>query len=78
MKRRAPAIQILGARIRDARKSLGWSQEVLAQESDLDRSYMGGVERGERNITFAVLCKICWALKTDIAVLAKGLPGPKR
>ena len=37
----------LGQRIRDARKALGFSQEDLAHESGIDRSYIGGVERGD-------------------------------
>ena len=58
---------------------MGFSQEELAYESDIDRSYIGGVERGERNITFNVLCKIATALKCDVAALTKGLPrrGPR-
>lgn len=78
MKRAAPALLILGARIRSARKLKDWSQEALAHESGLDRSYVGGIERGERNITFTILCKICVALETDIASLTKGLPATRR
>jgi transcriptional regulator with XRE-family HTH domain len=52
----------LGLRIRDARKSLGYSQKSLAAACELDRSYLGGVERGERNVTFGVLCTICTGL----------------
>ena len=55
------------------RRALLWvySQEDLAYESDIDRSYIGGVERGERNITFNVLCKIAAALRCDVAALTK-------
>lgn len=64
----------LGSRIREKRKALGWTQEHLAAEADIDRSYIGGVERGERNLTFTVLCQICTALKCDVASITKGLP----
>lgn len=64
----------LGARIRDKRKTLGWTQEDLASAAQIDRSYIGGVERGERNITFSVLCQICMALACDVAELTAGLP----
>ena len=64
----------LGSRIREKRKSLGLSQELLAEKANIDRSYMGGIERGERNITFLILCKICQALGIDIASITKNLP----
>jgi transcriptional regulator with XRE-family HTH domain len=50
--------ETLGRRIREARKKMGLSQEDLALESDIDRSYIGGVERGERNLSFKKLCAI--------------------
>jgi transcriptional regulator with XRE-family HTH domain len=64
----------LGLRIRDARKSLGYSQKSFAAACELDRSYLGGVERGERNVTFGVLCTICTGLTCDIAAVTKGIP----
>jgi len=64
----------LGNRIREKRKTLGWSQEELAAKADIDRSYIGGVERGERNLTFTILCQVCTALGCDVAALTKGLP----
>lgn len=67
-------LEILGARIRDKRKSRGWSQEELAARASIDRSYIGGVERGERNLTFTVLCEICAALECDAAAVSEDLP----
>jgi len=64
----------LGNRVKSARKSLGWTQEELASASGLDRSYIGGIERGERNISFLSLCQIAQALKIDIASITKDLP----
>jgi transcriptional regulator with XRE-family HTH domain len=46
--------------------ALGFSQEDLANESDIDRRYIGGGERGERNVTFKVLCKIAVARRCDV------------
>lgn len=77
MRKKTPELVELGHRIRAARTSLGFSQEDLAYESEIDRSYIGGVERGERNLTFTVLCKIAKALRCDLAVLTKDVP-PKR
>jgi transcriptional regulator with XRE-family HTH domain len=64
----------LGQRIRAARKAIGWTQEDLADASGLDRSYIGGIERGERNISFISLCQIAKALRQDIASLTVGIP----
>ena len=66
----------LGYRIRGARKVLGYSQKVFAAKCGLDRSYLGAVERGERNITFGILCVICMDLKCDIAAITKCIPHP--
>jgi len=68
----------LGNRIREQRKQLGLTQEDLAHKAEIDRSYIGGVERGERNLTFKVLCAICAALDCDVATLTKGIPGLPR
>lgn len=67
-------LELLGSRIRAKRKSLGWSQEDLADYAGIDRSYIGGVERGERNLTFRVLCQICTALECDVATLTSNIP----
>ena len=64
----------LGRRIREKRKERSWTQEDLAANAHIDRSYIGGVERGERNLTFTVLCEICLALGCDVAELTSGLP----
>lgn len=48
----------LGKRIRAQRKSIGLTQEALALAANVDRSYYGAVERGERNITFTVPCRL--------------------
>ncbi|WP_255406184.1 helix-turn-helix domain-containing protein [Novosphingobium sp. CF614] len=69
-----PYLDILGQRIRAARRELAMSQERLAHEAGLDRSYVGRVERGEHNLTFVSLVKIARALGRDVAALTKGLP----
>ena len=67
------ALAVLGSNIRARRKELSLTQEELADLAGLDRSYMGGVERGERNITVLTLCKICAALSCDLAMVSRGL-----
>ena len=66
--------QILGKRIQRARRKRGWSQEDFAYRANIDRSYMGGVERGERNLSFKKLCAIAQTLGCDVAALTRGLP----
>ena len=56
----------VGLKIRCLRQQRGISQEILAHEADLDRSYMGGVERGERNISLKNLGKISTALNIHL------------
>ncbi len=68
------SLKNLGKRIRQKRKSLKWTQEDLADKADIDRSYIGGVERGERNLTFTILCQVCTALGCDVAELTEGIP----
>lgn len=55
-------LQKFGLRLIELRKEKGWSQERLALESGLARSYLGGVERGERNIALLNICKLALAL----------------
>lgn len=57
-----PALVRLGTAIRAARKAKGLSQEALAELADIDRSYMGGIERGEHNLAIMNLLKIANAL----------------
>jgi len=52
----------LGAAIRQKRKNARISQEALALDSGMDRSYVGGIERGEHNLTLIGLIKIAGAL----------------
>lgn len=55
-----------GRRVREARKNKGISQESLAEMAGIDRSYMGNIERGEKNVTLKKAYEICDALDLDI------------
>ncbi len=57
-----PILVALGDTVRRARLDLGMSQEMLALEAELDRSYVGGIERGEHSLTLINLAKIAGAL----------------
>ena len=67
----------LGRRIQAERKIRGFSQNRFAKDCGLTRSYFGGIERGERNLTIAILCKICNGLHCDIANVTQGIPQPR-
>ncbi|MDR0701591.1 MAG: helix-turn-helix transcriptional regulator [Azoarcus sp.] len=53
---------LFGLRLSEIRKNRGWSQERLAKKSGLARSYVGGVERGQRNIALLNICRLADAL----------------
>lgn len=53
---------LFGRRLAELRRAKGWSQETLALESGLARSYLGGVERGQRNIALVNICKLAETL----------------
>ncbi|OHC26353.1 MAG: transcriptional regulator [Pseudomonadales bacterium RIFCSPLOWO2_12_59_9] len=53
----------LGAAVRMRRMALGMSQEALADAAGVDRSHMGKIERGERNVTFLNILRIAVAIQ---------------
>jgi transcriptional regulator with XRE-family HTH domain len=59
----------LGLRIRALRKRHGFTQEDMADRCDLHWTYIGGLERGERNPTLTTLKRIADGLKTDLHTL---------
>jgi len=69
MRKKHPALIKLGENIRNLRKAKGFSQESFAAEIGLDRTYIGGVERGERNIATLNLIQIALTLDVEIGEL---------
>jgi transcriptional regulator with XRE-family HTH domain len=53
----------VGQAIRALRKARGMSQEALANDARIDRSHMGKIERGERNVTILNVVRICTVLE---------------
>jgi transcriptional regulator with XRE-family HTH domain len=62
-----------GRALRRRRQKLGVSQEVFADMCQLDRTYIGGIERGERNVALLNIEKIAKALRLSIAQLFGGV-----
>ena len=62
-----------GKAVRQKRSKLGLSQEAFADMCQLDRTYIGGIERGERNVALVNIEKIAGALKIPIAQLFRGV-----
>jgi transcriptional regulator with XRE-family HTH domain len=63
----------LGDRIRKLRRKKGWSQEEFAAISGMHRTYIGAVERGEKNLTISTIYTLANTLKTTIARLFSGI-----
>jgi len=62
-----------GQRLRELRKKAGFSQEQFAQRCELDRTYVGGIERGERNVSLRNIEVLARALSVSVSELTKGL-----
>jgi transcriptional regulator with XRE-family HTH domain len=54
--------ELFGDRLRELRKAAGFTQEELADAAELDRSYVGSVERGERNLSIDNVCRLAEAI----------------
>ncbi|MCC5629574.1 helix-turn-helix domain-containing protein [Nostoc sphaeroides] len=70
---RAEILDKFGKQVRDARLQRGLSQEELAEKAELHRTYIGMIERGEKNITLINIGKIAKALAIAIDELLKDI-----
>ncbi|TAD74147.1 MAG: XRE family transcriptional regulator [Oscillatoriales cyanobacterium] len=70
---KADLLILLGTRIRELRKARGLSQEAFAAECGLDRTYIGGIERGERNVAIRNLALIAKSLGISMSELLSEL-----
>lgn len=67
--RQNPALIALGEAIRCIRLSKGFSQEKLALLAEVERSYLGRVERGDNNVAVLTLARLAHALEITLAEL---------
>lgn len=70
MPRKLPDLSALGAAIRELRHERGYTLEVLAERAELHWTYIGGIERGERNVAWKNVVKIAAALEITVSELA--------
>ncbi|WP_417390491.1 helix-turn-helix domain-containing protein [Gimesia sp.] len=73
MAKRADILKRFGARVRELRKEQGYSQENFAYACELDRTYMGGIERGQRNVALRNIERIADTLGISVAELMDGV-----
>jgi transcriptional regulator with XRE-family HTH domain len=72
----SPATETFGRRVRERRNALGLSQEALAEQCGVHWTFLGQVERGQRNLSLHNMLKIAGGLGVDPAELVKGLTRP--
>ena len=70
---RKPFLRAFGARVRQRRLDLGLTQEALADRAGLHRTYVGMVERGDRNPTLGNILRLAAVLEMDPGELVSGL-----
>ncbi|EDL62285.1 helix-turn-helix domain-containing protein [Gimesia maris] len=73
MAKRADILKRFGERVRELRKKQGYSQENFAYACELDRTYMGGIERGQRNVALRNIERIADTLGISVAELMDGV-----
>ncbi len=61
--------KLFGLNVRRLREGRGWTQEELAHRAGINRSYLGGVERGKRRVAMENIARIAQALEVTPAVL---------
>ncbi|MDX8430217.1 MAG: helix-turn-helix transcriptional regulator (plasmid) [Candidatus Algichlamydia australiensis] len=65
-KQKETLCKTIGSLIREKRKKMGYSQEALGMETDIHRTYIGIIERGESNVTIEMLATIANVLECEI------------
>jgi transcriptional regulator with XRE-family HTH domain len=73
MPKRHPVLMALGRNVRKRREKLDYSQELLAEKSDLDQTYISGIECGKRNPGIKNVARIAKALGIKTAALVEGV-----
>jgi transcriptional regulator with XRE-family HTH domain len=77
MQKKAPLLVAIGNTVRHFRKKKGVSQEDLAEAAGLHRTYVGMIERGEKNITVLSATRIAKALGVSLSALIRASEGKR-
>ena len=70
-------LKAFGLRVRKFREALDWSQDQLAEQADLHRTYISGLERGERNVSVLNILRLARALKTTPGKILDDIGGKR-
>ena len=73
MAKKDRALVKLGGNLRKAREARGWSQEELAFKCGVHRTYVGGIERAEYNVTVLTLLRLTKALSISLQDAIRGI-----
>lgn len=77
-KTKVPELVRFGENVRRLRKERGYSQEAFGDACGIDRSYMGGIERGEHNLALVNILKIVEALSLQPSEFFRGMDAPPK
>jgi transcriptional regulator with XRE-family HTH domain len=73
-----PVLAEFGRRVRAQRQARGWTLEGLAEQAQLDWTYIGSIERGRRNVSLLNILRLAQALGVSVGELADDLEPKKR
>ncbi|WP_338067564.1 helix-turn-helix transcriptional regulator [Variovorax beijingensis] len=77
-RKKVPELVLFGEAVRERRKALGYSQEAFGDACGIDRSYIGGIERGEHNLALINILKIIATLKIQPSEFFQALDRPHK
>jgi transcriptional regulator with XRE-family HTH domain len=77
-RKKVPELVLFGEAVRERRKDLGYSQEAFGDACGIDRSYIGGIERGEHNLALINILKIIATLEIQPSEFFRALDKPRK
>ncbi|WP_418116287.1 helix-turn-helix transcriptional regulator [Variovorax sp. NFACC27] len=77
-RKKVSELVLFGDAVRERRKALGYSQEAFGDACGIDRSYIGGIERGEHNLALVNILKIIATLELQPSEFFRALDTPRK